>query len=232
MNNRKCPACGLVNFAINACCRRCDAPLAQQATSDASIDVGDGETLDLSRVGERRKHPFGTFRQRAVITVVVLVCTVLALHLSLLLTSTSITAEERQTVLRAVRVLEAQGFAGDAWLLRRVVSFRQNDHWLNATVGHADAFAATNFPFEIVTLYPQFFSAPVDDIERAAILLHEAQHLRGGGEETAFTHVWEARRQLGWTEEGYAGTAVWNSTIDSMLDYTPELLDARNDAGN
>jgi hypothetical protein len=71
---------------------------------------------------------------------------------------------------------------------------------------------------------PEFFTAPVDDTERAAILLHEAQHLRGGGEQAAFTHVWQARRRLGWTEEVYAGTAVWNSTIDSMLEYTPELL--------
>lgn len=211
MNNRKCPACNLVNFATDARCRRCDAPLA-----DSSLEV--------NVVDAPHKRQFGTLRQRVAVTILVLIGSLVALHLSLLFTSDPITAEQRRVVMRAVSVLEARGFADDAWLLRRIASFRQNDHWLNATVGHADAFAATNFPFEIVTLYPEFFTAPIDDTERAAILLHEARHMRGGGEKAAFTHVWHARRQLGWTEETHAGTAVWNSTIDAMHEYTPELL--------
>lgn len=225
MNNRKCPACSLVNFATDARCRRCDAPLAN-AKFAADVDAENKYVLPANSIDADRKPKFGTFRQRVAMTILVLIGSLVALHLSLLFTSDPITAEERQIVLRAVSVLEARGFADDAWLLRRIASFRQNDHWLNATVGHADAFAATNFPFEIVTLYPEFFTAPIDDTERAAILLHEVRHLRGGGEEDAFTHVWQLRHQLVWTEETYAGTAVWNSTIDAMHEYTPELLAA------
>jgi hypothetical protein len=47
-------------------------------------------------------------------------------------------------------------------------------------VGHQTAYAATNFPFAVVTLYPTFFKYAVDDIERATILLHESYHLLGG----------------------------------------------------
>jgi len=210
MNNRKCLVCGLVNFANADLCPRCGAGL----NKDDALDSEDDSAQRSS-----------SFFKRALITLVVAFCAVLALHASLLLTSEAITAEQRQTVLRSVRVLEARGFSNEAWLLRHVVSFRQNDNWWNATVGHADAYAATNFPFEIVTLYPDFFTAPADDTERAAILLHEVQHLRGAGEEKAFAEVWQNRVRLGWTEEEYQGTRVWHGTEELTREHAPHLFD-------
>ncbi len=56
---------------------------------------------------------------------------------------------------------------------------RGNDNWLNASTKYENAYAATNFPIEIMTIYPEFFTDTLDDTERAAILLHEAQHLKG-----------------------------------------------------
>jgi hypothetical protein len=51
--------------------------------------------------------------------------------------------------------------------------------------GHPTAYAATNFPFGVITIYPTFFKYPVDDIERATILLHESYHLFGDDEKFA-----------------------------------------------
>ena len=73
--------------------------------------------------------------------------------------------------------------------------------------GHGEAYAATNFPFEIVTLYPEFFKYPADDTERAVILLHEARHLAGAGEREAFASVWRDKARLGWTREKYVAHA-------------------------
>ena len=79
-------------------------------------------------------------------------------------------------------VLKEKGFTDEAFLLEHVAVFRGNDNWLNASVEKESAYAATNFPFEIVTIYPDFFKYPKDDIERAAILLHESKHLEGKDE--------------------------------------------------
>jgi hypothetical protein len=84
---------------------------------------------------------------------------------------------------------------------------------LNAYVGHRDAYAATNFPFEIVTVYPEFFEVPVDDCERAAVLLHEARHLLSDQEDAALEYTWKNKRQLGWTTEQYKDTRVWDATM-------------------
>jgi hypothetical protein len=70
-----------------------------------------------------------------------------------------------------------------------VAVFRANDNWLNASVEKENAYAATNYPFEIVTIYPDFFRFTVDDTERAAILLHEAQHLKGKDEKESYEFV-------------------------------------------
>jgi hypothetical protein len=50
--------------------------------------------------------------------------------------------------------------------VRTVVSYRRTDNWWNQYVGHHAAYAATNFPFGVVTLYPAFFRYAVDDTER------------------------------------------------------------------
>src|SRR5215203_3784860 len=102
-----------------------------------------------------------------------------AFYCSMLATSSSVSTSEMQTISRAIDVLEARGFGREAFLLRHTVSFRGSDNWINAAIGDQDAYAATNFPFEIVTVYPDFYTKAVDDTERAMVLLHEAQHLQG-----------------------------------------------------
>lgn len=135
-------------------------------------------------------------------------------YLSLLLTSDGLQPGQRDQVNRAIAVLDEKGFSREAFVLKYLSSFRASDNWLNAYVGHRDAYAATNFPFEVVTLYPDFFSLPADDIERAAVLLHEARHLLGDGEEAALEMTWKNKRQLGWTAEKYGQTRVWDATED------------------
>lgn len=217
MTNRKCSSCGLVNFATDDACRRCGLEMTNDGFPRTDALESSGEDQTAAPRG-------GRFLRRAAVTLGVAFCAVVALHASLLITSDAITPEQRMAVSRAISVLEERGFERDAWLLRRVVKFRQNDNWWNATVGHADAYAATNFPFEIVTLYPDFFTAPADDTERAAILLHEAQHLRGADEAKAFTTVWRECEQLGWTEEVYGTSRIWRGTAQLTREYAPELF--------
>jgi hypothetical protein len=64
----------------------------------------------------------------------------------------------------------------------------------------------------VITLYPPFFERSADDVERAIILLHEAQHLRGRDETTALAEVWKAKARLGWTARQYSQTRVWKNT--------------------
>jgi hypothetical protein len=103
----------------------------------------------------------------------------------MLLTSSELDFDRRQTVSQAIAVLEQQGFSRQTFVLRHLVKYRVTDNWWNRSIGHHDAYAATNFPFEVVTLYPGFFDTAVDDTERAAILLHESYHLFGSGEAAA-----------------------------------------------
>jgi hypothetical protein len=135
-------------------------------------------------------------------------------YASLLLTSEGLTSDERRTVRNAIAVLEQAGFTNEASALTHLATFRRSDNWWNRYVGHQTAFAATNFPFAVVTLYPTFFRFPVDDTERATILLHEASHLFGGREEEALQRVWESKARLGWTQARYGGTRVWKNTLE------------------
>src|SRR5258708_4539395 len=89
---------------------------------------------------------------------------------------------QREELRKAIAVLEQHGFNRETFILKRLTAFRGTDNWWNRYIGHRDAYAATNFPFEVVTLYPEFFTVPVDDTERASVLLHESNHLMGGGE--------------------------------------------------
>jgi hypothetical protein len=95
--------------------------------------------------------------------------------------------------------------------------------------GHKEAYAATNFPFEIVTLYSEFFDVATDDTERAAILLHEAHHLLGSGEEQALESTWRERGRLGWTADAYSGSKVWKNTRELTQNYVPKLFQCGSD---
>jgi hypothetical protein len=145
-------------------------------------------------------------------------------YLSLLMTSDSIKWQQKQAVGRAITILEQKGFGKETFVLRHLVSFRSTDNWWNMQVGHHDAYAATNFPFEVLTLYPEFFDTATDDTERAAILLHESYHLFGSGERAALEGTWRNKSRLGWTADKYAETKVWKNTVELTMSEVPQLF--------
>ncbi len=206
MNSLKCANCGLVNFVTDAACKRCGNALT---THQATDDVG----VKLRSITKR------------VLATSALACLLLLLcYASLIKTSDPITFAQRQTVNLAIDLIGQKGFAREAFVLHRAANYRSTDNWWNRWVGHADAYAATNFPFEVVTLYPDFFSIPTDDVERAIILLHEARHLLGKGEPAAFADVWRSKKQLGWTRDAHGHTHVWKSVREFTLLYAPKLF--------
>jgi hypothetical protein len=162
--------------------------------------------------------------RRAGICLIVCVVAVFGFYLSLIGSASSLTIDEKHTVRQAIAVLREKGFSDEAMLLDYVTAFRRDDNWLNASVPKENAYAATNFPFEIMTLYPDFFTYPVDDVERAAILLHESKHLAGKDEHDAYEFVWKNRTQLGWTEDKYKYSAIWQNVRKQTRDNVPELF--------
>ncbi len=142
----------------------------------------------------------------------------------MLLTASKLKYEEKQKIWAAVKLLEDKDFDREAFLLNYLTSYRANDNWLNASTRLENAYAATNFPFEIMTVYPDFFTYTLDDTERAAILLHEAQHLKGADEQEAYEFVWRNRRKLGWTRDKYANSNVWRNVRRQTREYAPNLF--------
>jgi hypothetical protein len=128
------------------------------------------------------------------------------------MSSDGLQPDQREKDEKAIAVLQQQGFSREVFILKHLVVFRSSDNWWNRYIGHRDAYAATNFPFEVVTLYQDFFDLPVDDTERAAVLLHEACHLMGDGEDAALQSAWRNKRRLGWTVDRYRQTRVWDAT--------------------
>ncbi|MDH3529839.1 MAG: hypothetical protein OEQ28_09760, partial [Acidobacteriota bacterium] len=100
---------------------------------------------------------------------VIFVLTINIFYLSLLTTSQPLLDHHRTTLDQAISKLESKGFDREVFLLRRVATFRVSDNWLNSFVEDENAYAGTNFPFEVITLYPDFFEKSVDEAERAAI---------------------------------------------------------------
>ena len=143
---------------------------------------------------------------------------------SLLLTSDPINPGQRQLVRQAITLLDQSGFSREVVMLRHFANYRATDNWWNGYVGHADAYAATNFPLGVVTLYQPFFTAAADDTERAAILLHEAQHLWGAGEDAALERVWRDKQRLGWTAAEYSQSKVWKNTREWTAAGVPGLF--------
>ena len=143
---------------------------------------------------------------------------------SLIFTASPLAPEQSERVRSAVAILEKRGFINEAYLLRDLATFRGSDNWLNATVAKENAYAATNYPFAVITLYPDFFTYPEDDNERAAILLHEARHLKGFGEEEAYEFVWRNKKYLDWTEEKYGDSVVWLNIRNQTKEYSPNLF--------
>ncbi|HEY8558850.1 MAG TPA: hypothetical protein VIL74_00500 [Pyrinomonadaceae bacterium] len=181
----------------------------------------------LNRHGQTnsgRRDKFARRARRAGYYLAVTLCLMSIFHSSLLVTSQPLRADELETVERAIAVLDAKGFGREAFLLRRVTVFRNSDNWLNALTDKDNAYAATNFPFNVVTLYPDFFRKATDDTERAMILLHEARHMQGANEPEAYGYVWRHRRQLGWTMLSH-GTTESYVTIEILTrEIAPELF--------
>lgn len=209
MNRRKCPQCGLVNSASDERCRRCAGEL--------------GSDLPVEETPEARGKQRG-LAQRLLWILGTSVTLLFAWYMSMLLTSEELGFDRRQTVAQAIAVLEQKGFSRQAFVLSHLARYRQTDNWWNRSVGHHDAYAATNFPFEVVTLYPEFFNVAIDDTERAAILLHESYHLFGSGEATALEGVWREKQRLGWTADRYGHTRVWINTQEATATLVPKLF--------
>lgn len=201
---KKCPECRLVNYPTAAACARCGGELASVSGEKGSFS--------------------GRLIRRAVICLVVSAAAVVGFYVSLIVSSKPLSYEQKKTVQAAIAILDERGFKDEVFLLKRVAVYRSSDNWLNSSVAKESAYAAANFPFEIVTIYPDFFSYPADDTERAAILLHESRHLMGEGEKEAYSHVWKSRKQLGWTAENYSNSTVWAELRRQTRDYAPELF--------
>lgn len=199
----KCPSCGLVNAGSDQSCRRCGTLLYQNNTDES---YENSPVLDEEPVKPR------SLLKRVVWIVSATLVLLLVGYVSLLITSDALLPNERDKVQSAIAVLDSAGFTRQVFILKHLTSFRRTDNWWNRSMGHREAYAATNFPFEVVTLYPEFFNQPIDDKERAAVLLHEAFHLTGAGEEAALESTWRSKQRFGWTADRYKQTRVWNST--------------------
>ena len=208
--NRKCPNCNLINFLEAKSCRRCEFELAN---------------LPKQIIAEKppKQRKIGLL-WRAGVCLTVLLFSIMGFYLSLIFTSAPLQLNDKQQVKNAIKVLENKGFNSEAFLLNYVVAFRSNDNWLNASVDKENAYAATNFPFEIMTLYPIFFTNSMDDTERSAILLHEAQHLKGADEKEAYEFVWRNRKKLGWTKETYGNSKLWQAVKKQTKEFSPNLF--------
>lgn len=207
---RKCPACQLVNFEDAAHCLRCRKSL---------VEVGAAKPGAAPRSFFKSKL---FIRAGSLLTAVSIA--LLGFYMTLLVSAKRLSYNEQKSVERSIRVLEDRGFERDVFLLRYLTAYRGTDNWLNASTRDENAYAATNFPFEIMTLYPDFFIYPNDETERAAILLHEAQHLKGGDEKQAYEFVWKNRKQLGWTKEAYGNSIVWRSVRRQTKEVAPHLF--------
>lgn len=136
-------------------------------------------------------------------------------YISLIATSRPLTNEERDSVERAIAILEQKGLKDDARMLRYAV-YRGPDNWLNSF--SEGAFAKTNFPFQIITIYPDFITVPIDDNERAAVLLHEARHLRGSTEAEAYKYVWLNHCSLDLHRSpGYSNSRVFTGENEAKI---------------
>ena len=222
MNRSKCSQCGLVNPLTDDRCRRCGASLAEG--EEASTELLTSAEPDQQPIKKR------SILRRASWILGMTLILLFAAYMSLLLTSDELPYDERQTVKAATAIMKQKGFSRQAFVLDNLVQYRRTDNWWNGFVGHHTAYAATNFPFEVMTLYPEFFATAVDDTERAAILLHESYHLFGSGEEAALEGTWREKQRLGWTGDKYGKTKVWINTRDLTTTGVPKLFQCGTDS--
>jgi hypothetical protein len=205
--NKKCPNCDLSHFANTKVCVRCKTAL-----------------IETENIPSNTSFLKSSFIQRVSIFFLAFAFTLSGFYISLVLSATELKTSEQETVRRAVDILKSRGFDDEVFLLENLTAFRGSDNWLNLSVRKENAYAATNFPFEVMTLYPAFFTDTTNDLERAAILLHEAKHLEGKGEAAAYEFVWINRKRLGWTGKKYGGSEVWLNVRSQTREYSPNLF--------
>ena len=177
---------------------------------------------------KRVSEIFKSASSRVISAAVAAVLALVAFHLSLVATSTPLTTEERAAVERAIALLEKKGFQTEAFVLRNTATFSTTDNWLNRATEKEKAFAATNFPFQIITTYPDFYRRASDDTERAMILLHEARHMMAANEAEAHRYVWSHRRQLGWTQQTHGSTETFITVEQQTRAELPEMFKCSN----
>jgi hypothetical protein len=199
MTSVKCAQCSLVNFAVDESCRRCGASLMPAAAPGAAIG-------ELAEPGPR--SPGRWLLWIAGMTWLI----VFVWSRSLIFTSEPLEQTRRWQVNTAIGLLDQAGFSREVFVLKNLTNYRATDSWWNEYQGHESAYASTNFPLEIVTLYPAFFIDTIDDTERAAILLHEAHHLLGLDETDALDRTWREKTRIGWTRDKYGDTKVFKVT--------------------
>jgi hypothetical protein len=210
-SRRSCAQCGLVNFGEAETCRRCHCDLVETAPAVSDIEA----PASIAR----------SARRTLLIVAATVGVSIFAWSRSLLLTSEPIDESQRLMVMRSVELLERAGFSREVTMLRHFANYRATDNWWNNYLGHSQAYAATNFPLGVVTLYAPFFRVATDDTERAAILLHEAQHLLGAGEPAALELTWREKSRLGWTAEKYGESKVWKNTKEWTIAEVPSLFE-------
>jgi hypothetical protein len=208
--NKQCPRCNLNNSKTAKSCVKCLFDLKEVSTDKADKHKG--------------KSLFARVFRRAVICFIVCLLAIAGFYFSLVFSAEPLTAEENESITRAIKVLEEKGFLEEVFYLNNLTVFRGSDNWLNASVPKENAYAATNYPLEIMTIYPDFFAYTRDDTERAAILLHEAKHLKGYDEPVAYEFVWKNKKQLGWTKENYRTSIIWIEIRKQTREYVPNLF--------
>lgn len=207
---KTCPNCNLANFGNAATCARCQSDLKEIPVSSQS--------------GSSQNPALPKFIKRLIVCIFAVLIAVAGFYLSLLMTAKKLSYDEKRQISSAIKLLEEKGFTKETFFLNYLTAYRANDNWLNASIEKENAYAATNFPFEIMTVYPEFFTVPLDETERAAILLHEAQHLKGADEKDAYEFVWKNRAKLGWTKDKYARSVIWRNVRKQTKEYAPQLF--------
>lgn len=204
---KKCLNCRLVNFADAETCSRCETSAFE--------------------IVSRRAAPrpvWLTIARRAVVCIAVVAFTIAGFYISLIGSAQRLGYEQKKTVERAIGVLDANGFRQEVFFLNYLTAYRATDNWLNQSIEKENAYAATNFPFEIMTIYEDFYKIPLDDTERAAILLHESRHLLGDDEPEAYGFVWRNRHRIGWTHDKYSGSILWRNVRKQTRELVPSLF--------
>ncbi|MEZ5307376.1 MAG: hypothetical protein R2684_09550 [Pyrinomonadaceae bacterium] len=199
-------------------CVKCNNPLNEYS---ARCDHGlDDRTVSSKEAAAKPRR----IVRRVVICAVVVFIAIGGFYFSLIATSENLTADQYAEIDRSIDLIGKAGFTAEAFYLGHLTAFRGSDNWLNSSVAKENAYAATNYPFAIITVYSDFFSYPMDDVERAAILLHEAKHVEGKDEKEAYKFVWKNKKALGWTADKYSRSIVFREIRNQTIEYSPELF--------